>query len=79
MSSIVKNRVIQLNEANFAQEVLGAASPVRVLKIHAPDQDNERPTPVEIKFIRCHWHEHEDSSAVVNRGRSGQRRNETAR
>jgi hypothetical protein len=50
---------------------------VRVLKLHAPEQDNGRPTPVEIRFIRSDWLENINLPAQLGRPRCGQETRKT--
>lgn len=50
---------------------------VRVLKIHGPEQDNERPTSVEIKFNRSHWLGDNDLAALLSRPRCRQETRKT--
>ena len=48
-----------------------------VLKIHAPEEDNEKPTAIQIKVIRTDWLRKNDLPALWSRPRCGQNTRQT--
>jgi hypothetical protein len=46
---------------------------VLMLKVHAPEQDNERPTAVEIRVVRIDRLENGPLPAFLNRPQCGQK------
>jgi len=50
---------------------------VRVLRIHATEQGNEIPVPIEIKVIRGDWLENINLPAQLGRPRCGQETRKT--
>ncbi len=55
----------------------GNGGNVSVLTIHGLDQDNERPTPVEIKVVRIDGLEERDLPAPLSRPLCGQKARQT--